>query len=818
MMSEEETSLREVESNESIETINSSSSQEQEEQHNDKEANDNGNDKVIITFASYVDLQTKLVLMPLNEEECLGAVVSSYSPNDASIAINNENNENNEDEEKKKECLDDNESNIEGYVLSAILNDNNEIDYDCMDADYTDIMTNIRASSSSITLSFTPQSSNDDNEPATSDNEEQQLNAAEVNQREVLVGRLSRWGSKLRTTSAMLAAETAIRASNLAEVATEQIAQQQALRSSPPPPSPPSPTETTKDTLFISIHKNNECLPISENDVITNCTVLNVLNNNNNIQWLSNDIPLNNATNASFQPSAIHLNTTISCNIDDENISTNVLVTPDATLQQAAECALVDNQEYKATFAGLLNDHNQLCAIFIYNNKLSIEHDEILHDIYSLQISVDPCHTRMLLFHDKEDDQVWKLYAPNRVARETILLTIRLIFDHSVFVPFIPVKEEKVASETTLENTTIEAQAKVIEETFNEGENFTESTIIEQMKRELQELKESNLKDKQEHAQVTNQYKEKLNKLQENNDTQAQTLDKNKTMITNYEQTIKQLTTNMQTLAKQNEEMEHVINKQESDIDTYQKEIEAINKEKYVIKASLESKEEKLNTMEEYKLKIKHLEDQMTDFSSLKKQLTQEKSKNETSNQAQTNLQTQITQFQNKIQSHQSTIKSLEQQITQNQNQIQLLKSNNISIQEKNHKLLSDRNFFKNKSESLSKEMKIHYNSKEDKLSKIRQEYEGKLHSEKKEKRKLQEELDCYVDLYQQSVIHEQQHEKESYSVHQLMKQKGELERVVRELTEYMQAKEMQLETLKEVNCVLTEEVRRLNGDDDGAV
>ena len=54
--------------------------------------------------------------------------------------------------------------------------------------------------------------------------------------------------------------------------------------------------------------------------------------------------------------------------------------------------------------------------------------------------------------------------------------------------------------------------------------------------------------------------------------------------------------------------------------------------------------------------------------------------------------------------------------------------------------------------------------------------------------------------------------------MHQLYKQKSELERVVRELTEYIQAKEMQLETMKEVNCVLTEEVQRLNGEDNGAV
>ena len=33
-----------------------------------------------------------------------------------------------------------------------------------------------------------------------------------------------------------------------------------------------------------------------------------------------------------------------------------------------------------------------------------------------------------------------------------------------------------------------------------------------------------------------------------------------------------------------------------------------------------------------------------------------------------------------------------------------------------------------------------------------------------------------------------------------------------------MQAKEMHLETMKEVNCVLTEEVKRLNGEDNGDV
>ena len=69
-----------------------------------------------------------------------------------------------------------------------------------------------------------------------------------------------------------------------------------------------------------------------------------------------------------------------------------------------------------------------------------------------------------------------------------------------------------------------------------------------------------------------------------------------------------------------------------------------------------------------------------------------------------------------------------------------LYKHNKINyhkILKKNHKLLSERNFFKNKSDSLSKEIKICHKNNDDKILKIRKEQEGLLHATKQEKIKL---------------------------------------------------------------------------------
>ena len=51
-----------------------------------------------------------------------------------------------------------------------------------------------------------------------------------------------------------------------------------------------------------------------------------------------------------------------------------------------------------------------------------------------------------------------------------------------------------------------------------------------------------------------------------------------------------------------------------------------------------------------------------------------------------------------------------------------------------NHKSLSEWNFFKNESDSLSKEIKMHYKNDDDKTLKIRKEQEGLLHTTKQEK------------------------------------------------------------------------------------
>jgi chromosome segregation ATPase len=134
--------------------------------------------------------------------------------------------------------------------------------------------------------------------------------------------------------------------------------------------------------------------------------------------------------------------------------------------------------------------------------------------------------------------------------------------------------------------------------------------------------------------------------------------------------------------------------------------------------------------------------------------------------------------------------------------------------QMKIQKLKAERNSYKQKGDSLAKEMAcICRNGRTVReVEKIladdatrRQEVELL----REQKRKAVEELEHYRKAYEQS-LHVQLVAGLDHETAKLLERNAELERLLSELTEYVTAKEMQLETMKEVNDALQNEIRDL--------
>ena len=79
----------------------------------------------------------------------------------------------------------------------------------------------------------------------------------------------------------------------------------------------------------------------------------------------------------------------------------------------------------------------------------------------------------------------------------------------------------------------------------------------------------------------------------------------------------------------------------------------------------------------------------------------------------------------------------------------------------------------------------------------------------KEQKRKALAEVEQYRAAYEKQLVAQLKLGVDGAAL-KALEQKAELERVVADLTEYVNAKEMQIETMKQVNTALSDELRAL--------
>uniref|UniRef100_A0A7S4WDS9 Uncharacterized protein n=1 Tax=Ditylum brightwellii TaxID=49249 RepID=A0A7S4WDS9_9STRA len=142
------------------------------------------------------------------------------------------------------------------------------------------------------------------------------------------------------------------------------------------------------------------------------------------------------------------------------------------------------------------------------------------------------------------------------------------------------------------------------------------------------------------------------------------------------------------------------------------------------------------------------------------------------------------------------------------------LQSERDTILRKSQQLKTERNTFKNKSESLSKEMsRICRNgmgiSDIEKMMEDQESMKTEVELLKKQKRSALDELQEYKNGYEHCLLIQNMTGMDGEAVRAL-EQRSEMERVISNLTEHINAKEMQVETLMEVNRALSEEVHKM--------
>jgi chromosome segregation ATPase len=133
----------------------------------------------------------------------------------------------------------------------------------------------------------------------------------------------------------------------------------------------------------------------------------------------------------------------------------------------------------------------------------------------------------------------------------------------------------------------------------------------------------------------------------------------------------------------------------------------------------------------------------------------------------------------------------------------------------KNQKLQSERNSFKQKADSLSKEIsRLCKNGRNlEDIRRIVNDEESRITEVeilKAQKKRALDDLTEYRIAYQQSLVTQLRCPGMDGAAMKAMEKISALERVISELTEYVNAKEMQLETMIQVNQALAEEVTSL--------
>jgi hypothetical protein len=253
---------------------------------------------------------------------------------------------------------------------------------------------------------------------------------------------------------------------------------------------------------------------------------------------------------------------------------------------------------------------------------------------------------------------------------------------------------------------------------------------------------------------------------------------------------------------------------QSSRIAELEKSVRILQNDKSVLSAALEARDGKLSKMAALQQSYDSLAAKVTANESLQNELeSMSKRYKDKCSELTSALELQLSKHA-ELDDARSEIASLMAQREREKSIVSSHQSEHEQLQIKIQKLTAERNNYKQKSESLSKEM-----ARVCKNGRTIREIEKVLAEEasrsqeievlREQKKKATDEVHRYQILYEQA-RRVQLMAGIDCDVSKVLERNEELERLLSELTEYVSAKEMQLETMKQVNDALQAEIRDL--------
>lgn len=261
-------------------------------------------------------------------------------------------------------------------------------------------------------------------------------------------------------------------------------------------------------------------------------------------------------------------------------------------------------------------------------------------------------------------------------------------------------------------------------------------------------------------------------------------------------------------------ELERKIKKQYKKVTEIEKLNRSLQNEKAVLGATVEARESKLVKLEELQKTNAELSKQVAQHDVLRSQL-------KASYQRHENLQRDLEsktkaeiQCRTELESALNAVKNIKTRIQGEQEKASSCQSQLETIQKQNQQLKGERNNYKQKNESLSKEVarlcRGGRNIRD--IEKLVADHESLLQETELlriQKRKALEDAHMYRTLYEQGKAVEEMSGIEQETRHAL-ERTTELERLLAEMTDYVTAKDMQFDTMKQVNEALQDEIHNL--------
>ena len=265
--------------------------------------------------------------------------------------------------------------------------------------------------------------------------------------------------------------------------------------------------------------------------------------------------------------------------------------------------------------------------------------------------------------------------------------------------------------------------------------------------------------------------------------------------------------------AHREQNLQHEVKAHEGTIADLEKANRTLQNEKAVLSATVEARESKLGIMGELREELAAKNSQLKELAGLHRDLKESKDECDQLMKELGISKARVCSIVSELEASKQETTTVMQQFEQAQEKHKgctiLLEKQQMTIQ----KLKAERNSYKQKGDSLSKEM-----SRVCRQGRTIADVERILADDvtrrqevvllREQKKKALDEVTLYRNAYEQKLVAQQQAGVEHET--RVLERNAELERLLTAMTEYVSAKEMQLETMKQVNEALQGELREL--------